>query len=67
MKQMKKLWSWKTEAEAKAFQYEVGKTAKIMNISFGISHGFHRSQEKVRTLSRVTRNTVDRLLKGLFR
>jgi hypothetical protein len=60
------VWSWKIEAKARAFQYEVGKAAKIKNISFGISRGFYRSQEKVRALYRVTINTVDRLLKGLF-
>lgn len=50
--------SRKPETETWAFQYEVGKPAKITNISFGISRGFHRSQEKVRTLERVTRNTL---------
>jgi len=44
------LWSWKPEAVPRAFKYEVGKSAKITNISFGISRGFHRSQEKVRAL-----------------
>jgi hypothetical protein len=57
------VWSRKPEAEATAFQYKVGKTAKITNISFGISRGF---QDKVRTVERVTRNTAVRPLKGLF-